>query len=335
MNPDSPRVCIIITTRNRAEHLRETLASIRDLSIPAELATELIIVDNGSTDATQEVCRKFRTDNIPVRYITEPRVGQCHARNTGIASANCEIIVFTDDDVRVSKGWVSELTSPLIAGKYDAVVGAVSIAPNLQRGWMTSKHKAFLASTEVLNMSDPPQLIGANMAFLTRVLKVVPEFDYELGPGAKGFGDETLFSWQLKRAGFRLGGCAAAGVEHHFDRSRLLRRHLLATSVRMGQTAVYLDYHWRHITPKGELRRWMRAELKLLIYRAKRGHQELDSEGCDEVEMKLTTNASQHRQWRHERRRARNYDQYGLVRIDRKSSKNMGKRVVANFGSNG
>ena len=49
-------------------------------------------------------------------------------------------------------------------------------------------------------------LTGANMAFARRVLDKVPGFDRELGPGGLGFCDDTLFSLQLRTAGFRLAG---------------------------------------------------------------------------------------------------------------------------------
>lgn len=311
----SPKVSIIITTRNRAEHLRQTLESFRGLVVPKELPAELLIVDNASTDGTADVIKSTRLWQMPVRYLYEPKPGQSNARNSGMANTTGEVILFTDDDVRMTENWIAGMTEPIVFGRGEAVVGSVRIASHLERPWMGRKHRAFLASTSELDMAAPPQLIGANMGFARRVLDKVPGFDPELGPGAMGFGDETLFSWQLKRAGFRLVGVSAVLLEHHFDPSRLLRRAFLESAVKMGRSAVYLDHHWRHATPSDFLRRRLRAAWKLLLYRATNPAAAKDQEGCDEAEIKLVTSVAQHRQWRVERKRRRNYEQFGLVRL--------------------
>jgi hypothetical protein len=86
------------------------------------------------------------------------------------------------------------------------------------------------------------------MAFHRRVLSSVSGFDPRLGPGALGFGEETLFSSQLLDAGFRLGTRLDVRVEHHFDLSRLTRHHMLLIAERMGRSEAYLSYHWRRAT---------------------------------------------------------------------------------------
>lgn len=311
----SPKVSIIITTRNRAEHLRQTLESLGRMHVPVDLPAELLVVDNASTDDTVEVVKHCKLPSLPVRYLYEPRLGQSNARNSGMAHTTGDVILFTDDDVRVPEHWIARMAEPIVSGRGEAVVGSVRIASHLERPWMGRKHRAFLASTTELDMAAPPQMIGANMGFTRRVLDKVPGFDPELGPGARGFCDETLFSWQLKQAGFRLVGVPAVLLEHHFDPSRLLRRAFLESAVKMGRSAVYLDHHWRHATPSDFLRRRLRAAWKFLLYRATNPVAAKDQEGCDEAEIKLVTSVAQHRQWRVERTRRRNYEQFGLVKL--------------------
>jgi glycosyltransferase involved in cell wall biosynthesis len=60
-------VSIIICTRDRAESLRETLASIGRCAVP-DLAVELVVVDNGSTDGTAAIVRAAGLANVPVRF---------------------------------------------------------------------------------------------------------------------------------------------------------------------------------------------------------------------------------------------------------------------------
>src|SRR5206468_1126302 len=116
-------VSIIICTRDRAAHLRQTLESIARVRIPDGWQLELIVVDNASVDETAQVIRECRMPGMPVRYLHEPRRGKGHALNTGIAAARGEILLLTDDDVRPGRDWIGAMCEPILAGKADAVGG--------------------------------------------------------------------------------------------------------------------------------------------------------------------------------------------------------------------
>jgi glycosyltransferase involved in cell wall biosynthesis len=93
MKLENPLVSVIITTRNRAALLREALESV----LKAEkkgFTTEIIVVDDGSTDNTAEVIKAY-----PVHYIaTGGGLGIARARNTGLAAAKGDFITILDDD---------------------------------------------------------------------------------------------------------------------------------------------------------------------------------------------------------------------------------------------
>ena len=87
-----PRVSIIIPTYNRARYLAEAIESAlaqtyRDF--------EVIVIDDGSTDNTPEIMRKYAS---AVRYFRQENQGECAARNTGIKLALGEYISFLDSD---------------------------------------------------------------------------------------------------------------------------------------------------------------------------------------------------------------------------------------------
>jgi hypothetical protein len=127
------------------------------------------------------------------------------------------MILFTDDDVRPPEDWIDGMCEPILLGKAQAVAGGVRIAPKLHRPWMEALHRGWLASTEGIDPAAPYTMFGANMGFSREVLSKVPAFDTELGPGALGFGDEMLFSWQLLEAGYQIHGALDVAVEHHFE----------------------------------------------------------------------------------------------------------------------
>jgi len=299
-----PHSCsVIICTRDRAASLRETLAAIGAVAVPAGMETEVIVVDNASTDRTAEVAKSARLPNSACRYLHEARGGQCFARNTGIAAATGQIIVFTDDDVVPCRNWLAALCSPIAEGRADAVAGEIVLAPDLLRPWMTRMHRNWLASTEC----DPgaaPRMVGANMAFSRRVLEKVPAFDTELGPGRLGFGDDVVFGEQLAAAGYRIVAAPDAVVEHHFDPSRLTRASFLDAARKHGRTMGYVDFHWRRRIP-GRLRaRLAYAAARLAAWRACHPLQFFRTEGAEAAEMYHVQTLHYVRQLRREQQRA-------------------------------
>jgi glucosyl-dolichyl phosphate glucuronosyltransferase len=303
---------IIICTRNRADSLAKTLAALERVAVPAGLQTEILVVDNGSSDHTAEVARKHPARRHPVRYISEPATGQSRARNTGLAAASSELILFTDDDVAPAGDWLEKITAPLVRGESEGVVGRIDLAEDRRRPWMTPQHLVSMA----VYQGEPVQLIGANMGFHCSVLKRVPTFDVEVGPGAAGFGDDTLFSWQLAEAGFRLKYIPEASVLHYPDLSRLIRSSWLSTGRKHGASLAYLMHHWQHEDlPSPRLRAGYVA-LKLRLRRLLKPPVVLEAEGIDGWEMSYVSELEKCRQFLIERRRPRNYAKRGLRKLN-------------------
>ena len=100
---DLPAVTVVVPTRGRAAYLEVTLDSLcRQRS---RAAHELLVVDDGATDATPEVAERFG-----VRLIRHgERRSLNAARNTGIREARADLIAFVDDDVLVPPGWLDAL----------------------------------------------------------------------------------------------------------------------------------------------------------------------------------------------------------------------------------
>ena len=179
---------------------------------------------------------------------------------------------------------------------------------------MTATHRAWLASTESLDPAAPAYLVGANMAFVRTVLAKVPEFDVELDPGRLGGWGDTLFSWQLREAGFRLLGVFDHAVEHHFAESRLSRPSFLRAAEVQGRCHAYVLHHWQHGARPAPVLHLLNDLLRLSRLRLIRTRQH-SIEGAPESELALVASIYIEWQWLRERRRPRNYDRRGLKRV--------------------
>jgi glycosyltransferase involved in cell wall biosynthesis len=305
-------VSIIITTRNRAPFLKETLEALRPVAVPDGLEAELVVVDNDSTDETAAVVQSARLDQIAVRYLHEGRPGKSHALNRALAETRSEFLLFTDDDVSPPADWIVGMCRPLRENGPCAVAGGVRIAPTLSRAWMTPLHRSWLAATEWLDPDRPRGMVGANMGFSRDLLRRVPAFDPELGPGALGFGDEQLFASQLLQAGYRIIGRQDVCVEHHFDPQRLQRSAWLSTARKRGRSQAYRGHHWEHWGSRWVRPRLVAALARLALWRLR--HPAPAAEGCPEQELKLEFECALLHGHLRERHRPRNYAYRSLVK---------------------
>src|SRR4051812_49412007 len=108
-------VSVLICTYNRAALLGEMLDSLAAMRDSGTYSWEVIVVDNNSTDATRAAIESRQAAvSVPLRYIFEARQGKSIALNTGIEASSAQIILFTDDDQRVTDHWIDESCAPLV-----------------------------------------------------------------------------------------------------------------------------------------------------------------------------------------------------------------------------
>ena len=109
------RVSVIIPTHNEAQSISRVLADL-----PADIVTEILVVDSNSTDGTPEIATK-----MGARVLQEPRRGYGRACLTGLAAANRpDVVVFLDGDYSDRPDELPLLLAPIIEGRADITLGS-------------------------------------------------------------------------------------------------------------------------------------------------------------------------------------------------------------------
>jgi glycosyltransferase involved in cell wall biosynthesis len=109
------RISVIIPTRNEGLAIGRVLADV-----PADLVTEVLVVDNDSTDGTPDIAAQ-----MGARVVRESRRGYGRACLTGLANANTpDIVVFLDGDYSDRPAELPDLIVPIIDGYADITIGS-------------------------------------------------------------------------------------------------------------------------------------------------------------------------------------------------------------------
>ncbi|MGB8581328.1 MAG: glycosyltransferase family 2 protein [Candidatus Sulfotelmatobacter sp.] len=109
------RVSVVIPTHNEAQSIGRVLADL-----PADIVTEVLVVDSNSTDGTPEIASK-----MGARVLHEPRRGYGRACLTGLAEASSpDIVVFLDGDYSDRPAELPLLLAPILDGSADITLGS-------------------------------------------------------------------------------------------------------------------------------------------------------------------------------------------------------------------
>jgi glycosyltransferase involved in cell wall biosynthesis len=122
-NEATPDLSIVMPVFNEATTVREAVQQILDLELPIA-SRELIVVDDGSTDATKATLND-ESWPLEVRLFTHERnQGKGAAVRTGLTHARGRFAVVVDADLELDVSDLARLLPPLFAGEADAVFGA-------------------------------------------------------------------------------------------------------------------------------------------------------------------------------------------------------------------
>ena len=223
---------IILPTRNEADNIRTFLASIPS-------AIQLIVVDSSSDD-TRDVIGECRPLNTTILY---RKVSIVEARQLGAEVATTGWLLFTDADVRFSRGYFSRL-----AAQDDS--GGALYGSKRSSGGFRNYYRGFVWGQKVMHRAGIPAATVSNLLIRRDVLFEVGGFDQSLSCN-----EDTEVVWRIHRRGFQVDFVPELAV-FETDHRRLRRGVLVKTMHSLTRCLLlYLDLmpsRWR----AGDWRYW-------------------------------------------------------------------------------
>lgn len=235
---------IVLPTYNRADELRETLASLA--AIVTSESWEVVVTDNNCTDHTAAVVREaVRAFPVPLKYVFEKVPGRCAALNAGIAQTSGEVIVTIDDDVRVEPDYLDNVARTFATLRCDFIGGRVY---PLWRGrrptWLPDHRTRHWAVIALLDEGSEPfewttmLPIGANLAFTRRAFERVGPWNNDVGRKAGTLLGQEVREWCLRAREKGLRGYYAPSV---------VVRHVIHAD-RLNKAYFRRWFYWRGIS---------------------------------------------------------------------------------------
>ncbi len=124
---ETPLLAIVVPAFNEAERLEQTLPTILTYLQTHRQASELLVVDDGSTDETARVTEAIieKHPGVAARLLRSPRNrGKGHAVRQGLLATNARIALFSDADLSTPLSELPRIVGPIETGDYDIVFGS-------------------------------------------------------------------------------------------------------------------------------------------------------------------------------------------------------------------
>ncbi len=202
--PEYPQVSVIVCSYNGGKTLDRCLESLKAIDYPEY---EVILVDDGSQDDTQEIASRHPW----IRNIHQANHGLSVARNVGAAAATGSIIAYTDSDCMADPDWLYYLVGTLLSGNY-AGVGGPNVSPPAEN-WVQACVAAAPGGPSHVLLTDveAEHIPGCNMAFRKWAFDSIGGFDSEY----RKAGDDVDFCWRLQQSGQVIAFSPSAIVWHY------------------------------------------------------------------------------------------------------------------------
>lgn len=277
---------VIIPTRNRADFLFLALTSLTHQTI-SNHQFEVLVVDNGSTDNTEQTVRDFWGQLTNLRYIFEPEPGLHAGRHRGMLEAKNEVLVFADDDIEALPTWLESIQAAFSSPDV-AMAGGNNIPMFLASPprWLLAlwnepfkRNVRAIPALSIIEIDGPSKdcdsflVWGCNFSIRKSVLLAAGGFHPDGMPRElirfRGDG-ETHVSRFVKESGMRCIFHPGASVYHKVTQERMTFEYFRQRGFNQGISDSYSNIRNGNAKPNKnllmQLIRWGANQLKNKVY---------------------------------------------------------------------
>ncbi|MEM4523399.1 MAG: glycosyltransferase family 2 protein [Nitrososphaeria archaeon] len=224
-----PKVSVIIVNWNGGVLLHQCLKSVLTSNYPKD-KLEVIVIDNASTDGSDEICQLEFPEIILIK--NKENLGFCEGNNIGITKSTGDIVILLNNDCFVEPNWILEIVKVMERSDV-GIVGCKLVYPHT--GLIQScgcnelfpgywEHIASGLKIEEFNIEDPFEVDyvpGAAMAIKRQVLKKVGLLD----PIFWAYVEDVDFCYRARNAGFKIF-LAPKAIAYHYGSTSWNRKPL-------------------------------------------------------------------------------------------------------------
>lgn len=198
---------VIVAFRNEANNLPQLLYSLQHLDYPKDFY-EVIVINDGSQDRSEEVCQKFANEypDLHLKILQNTRTSgspKKDALTTGIKTAEMEFIITTDADCRVPQNWLRDFSSKIRETGAQMIAGPVG--PLACHGFWSSFQELDIYGLQAATMGGfgvdlPFMCNGGNLGYSKKGFEGVEGFE---GNSEIASGDDIFLLEKFRKKGFK------------------------------------------------------------------------------------------------------------------------------------
>lgn len=251
---------IIVCTHNRVSMLADCIDSLLNQTADKN-RFEIIIVDNNSTDNTEEITKEFVENYSNIKYLEEKTIGYSAPRNCGWKNASGNIVAYIDDDEIAAPDWLENIEKAFQIEEKPDIVGGMCLPKYdaIPPDWFTESMGGINKNRQkgILNQRTDSYLGCGNVAFKKEVLKKLNGFsnDFNMKNGFLMMGEDTDICQRAIKTGFQLYYDPKIKIYHRMNQKNYDIEVRKQKAEKTGKTArfifgrkPFLSHYFKYLT---------------------------------------------------------------------------------------